>query len=249
MKRSFFFIFLFYSLTSIAQISIKDSCITIPMVSASFSLQIPSGDLAKRFNNNASAGLSFLIKNKKNWIYGADWNYIFGKNPKENGILDSMTTQDGYIINQNGEYANVRLFERGFYSSLKFGKLFPVLSPNPNSGFFVLAGLGLLQHKIHIEDIGNQTPQLTADYRKGYDRLTNGLALSEFVGYSYFGSNKLVNFFAGVEMIQAWTQSRRSFDYDLRKKDTQHRKDFLNGFRAGWILPLYKRTPQKYYYN
>jgi len=249
MRTCFLSILLFISVALRAQINIKDSCITIPMVGASFSLQIPGGDLAKRFGNNANFGLSFLIKDKNNWMYGADWYYMFGKDLKEDGILDSITTAEGFIINKNGEPAEVRFFERGSHTSLKFGKLFPVLSSNPNSGLFVLAGIGLLRHKIRIEDIGNQSPQLSDEYRKGYDRLTSGLAASAFVGYSYFGNNKLVNFYTGFEFVNAWTQSRRSYDFDLGKKDTQKRNDILYGFRAGWVLPLYKRTPQKFYYN
>jgi hypothetical protein len=30
--------------------------------------------------------------------------------------------------------------------------------------------------------------------------------------------------------------------------DKTKRFDLLSGFRIGWILPLYKRTPETYYY-
>ena len=249
MRKHFLLFFLLGCFVALkAQISIKDSSATIPMVSASFGLQLPKGNLADRFGSNASLGFSFFIKNKNNWMYGVDWNYMFGRNIKESGILDSIKTENGQIIAPSGEYAEVIIYERGFHSSVYFGRLFPVLGPNPNSGIFYLVGLGLLQHKIRIEDTGNQTPQLAPEYRKGYDRLTNGFAINQFAGYSFLGNNKLVNFYAGIEFVHAWTQSRRSYDYDLMRRDTQKRKDMLIGIRAGWILPLYKRTPREFYY-
>lgn len=249
MQRFICTLLLFLSLNALfAQVSVKDSCIGITNIGVAFSFQIPGGDLADRFTNNAAIGINFDHKTKKNWILGVHWNYIFGKNIKENTILDSITTSSGFIINQNGEFAQVNIFERGFYTGAYCGKIFPYLSPNPNSGFIVTVGAGLLQHKIRIEDMGNQTPQLSEEYRKGYDRLTNGFMLNEFIGYSYFSNNKLLNFYAGIELIQGWTQNRRSYDYDLMRKDTKQRLDLLSGFKFGWVLPLYKRTPREFYY-
>lgn len=248
MKKLFILFFSVLLIKSNAQVSIKDSCIAIPMIAASFGFQVPGGDLAKRFGNNANTGISFKYKTKKNIITGIEWSYLFGKQIKENGILDSIATFEGFIINQNGEYADVRLYERGYNITLKFGKLIPIWGVNKNSGPFITAGVGMLQHRIRIEDIGNQSPQLSAEYKKGYDRLTNGLCLSQFIGYSHFGNKRLVNFYTGFEFTEAFTKSRRSYDYDLMQRDTLKRKDFLYGIRAGWILPLYKKTPKEFYY-
>jgi len=49
----------------------------------------------------------------------------------------------------------------------------------------------------------------------------------------------LVNFYVGFEFNQAFTQSRRSFDYDRMAVDTLKRVDLLSGVRVGWILPFY----------
>ena len=156
-------------------------------------------------------------------MYGIDGSYIFGNNISESGILDSIVTSDGQIINSNGQYATVRQFERGFTVMGKFGKLFSVLGPNKNSGIFCLGGLGFLQHKIRIDDIGNSSPQLSKEYKKGYDRMTNGIAASEFVGYKYLSNKRMVNFFFGFEFYQAFTKSRRSWDYDLMRADTTNK--------------------------
>ena len=90
---------------------------------------------------------------------------------------------------------------------LSGGYVFPVLSPNPNSGIIVSGGIGILQHKILIDFRDAQIPQLGEEYKKGYDRLSYGLALNQFVGYVFFGNKKLINFYAGVELTQAWTKT------------------------------------------
>lgn len=234
--------------TANAQVSVKDSAIAAPLLGFSFGYHQPGGDLYDRFGPHTDIGFSFLYKTKKNLLIGIHGSYLFSNNVKETGILDSLRDSNGFIINQNGQYAEVRLFERGWNIHAGIGKLFDVWGPNPNSGFFVYAGAGYLQHKIKIDDIGNQSPQLAGDYRKGYDRLTSGLAFTEMAGYIFLSNKRLVNFFAAIELTQGFTQSRRSWDFDLMRRDTQKRIDLAYGVRAGWILPLYKKVPNEYYY-
>lgn len=232
-----------------AQAHVKDSLLFAPLFGVSYSYQLSGGDLKKRFGNNSNIGAMLVVKTKSNWLVGADYSFLFGNKIKESGILDSIKTGTGHIIDKNGQYAETRLFERGYTVSAKFGKLFPLLSPNRNSGFIFMLSGGMLQHKIRIEDIGNNSPQLSKEYRKGYDRLTNGLSVSEFVGYLFLSNNRILNAFAGFEFTQAFTQSRRSYNFDTMQRDTQKRMDYLNGFRLGLILPLYKRGPQDFYYE
>jgi hypothetical protein len=231
-----------------AQVNVKDSVVATPLIGFSFGYQLPGGDLSKRFGNSSDAGLTFFYKTKKNLLLDAQATYFFSNNVNEYSILDSIKDSNGGIINQNGQYADIRLYERGWNIHAGVGKLFNKFGPNPNSGLVLMAGLGFLQHKIRIEDIGNQSPQLAGDYKKGYDRLTSGLSVHEFVGYMYLGENRMVNFFGGIELTQAFTKSRRSWDYDLMRRDETKRFDLLSGVRIGWILPLYKKAPKEYYY-
>jgi len=231
---------------------VRDTSIFTSLIAASYSYQIPSGNLADRFGNNSNIGLQFLIKTKKNLLYGMDGSFLFGNKIKEKNLFKNIATKpnvdSSFIISQSGEPAEIRLFERGWMGSLKFGKLFPYFNPNDNSGFVIFASVGLLQHKIRIENPNNNTPQILKEYKKGYDRLTNGIGVSEFVGYVYLSNSRLINFFGGFEFTQAFTQSRR-FDFDKMKKDDTKRKDYLSGIRIGWILPLYKKMPKEFYYN
>jgi hypothetical protein len=248
-SRIILFLFMIPSLGAIAQGYLKDSSILVPIIPISYSVQVPGGDLADRFGYNNNVGLGLLFKTKKNWIIGGNGSFLFGNKIKEDGILDSISTSSGFIIDQNGQFAEVRLFERGFTWAAQFGRLIPKWGPNPNSGIFFTLGLGGMSHKIRIEDIGNRSPQLKEEYKKGYDRLTTGYMVSQFLGYMYLDNKRRINFFFGLEASQGFTQSRRSYNFDTMSSDTKSRVDMLYGIKAGWILPLYKRTANEFYFN
>ncbi|MCC7301233.1 MAG: hypothetical protein IT233_01190 [Bacteroidia bacterium] len=243
----FCILFLLGSLRFFAQV--EDSSIFVPLMQFSYSFQIPGADLSDRFGSNSDIALDFMIKTRSNWRFGGRVSYIFGDKVRENGILDSIATSSGAIINSNGQFASIRLFERGMTWMFTGGRLFPALGPNPNCGFYLDLSIGGIFHKIRIEDVGNLSYQLTDEYKKGYDRLTSGTLVGESFGYQYIGSRKMINFFLCVESYQGFTTSRRSFNYDTMTADTSSRLDLLFGLRAGWVLPLYKRTAREIYYH
>ncbi len=234
---------------SFAQKSVKDSTISFTMLGASFQYQVPGGDMAERFGNNFNAGGFLNYKFSNNLLIGFDGNFLFADRTKEDGILDSIGTRDGYIIGESGEFAKIYLYERGFQFTLKAGKLFPLFGPNKNSGLLVTAGAGFLQHKIKIDVDKDDVPELSNEYKKGYDRLTNGLALTENISYMHCGNKRLLNFMVGFEFTQAFTQSRRDYNFDTMTKDTKKRTDLLYGFKVGWFFPLYRHAATSYYYN
>lgn len=233
-----------------AQVNVQDSSVYAPFVQANYGVQFPGADLNERFGWNSSIGGALLFKTKTNWIFGGDCNFMFGNNVDETSVLDPLRTTEGQIIDRNGEYAEISLFQRGYSMFGRFGRLFPVFSPNPNSGIVVTGGLGFLQHKIRIQNNnGNTVLALEGDYIKGYDRLSNGLAFREFVGYYYLGNKRLVNFFFGIELTQAFTQNRRTINYDTRTQSTDPRTDLQYGVQVGWIVPFYRRVAREFYYN
>lgn len=208
--------------------------------------------MVDRFGTTGSLGGSLTLKTRKNWIFGIDYGFLFGKNVKEHEILDNLMTSGGFIIDEFGEPAQIDMFERGHTLFLKGGKVIPKmwgdfkLGPNDNSGLMLLGGIGYLQHRIQIT---GKTPQLTDPYLKGYDRLTNGIAVSEFVGYLFLGNKKMLNFYFGMEFIQAWTMNKRGYNFDQMAEDTEQRLDMLSGIKIGWILPLYKKVSDEFYYD
>jgi hypothetical protein len=248
MKKNSFVLFVFLlSFSRIyAQVSIKDSSIFTPLVSASYGYYLPAGDMVKRFGNNSALQINVDFKTKYNWLLGVNGSYFFGNQVKEE-LFENITTSDGEIITREGKIADIRLYERGFTVSGTVGRLIAFKKPNPNSGIAVNFGFGFMQHKIRIETIGNDVPQLSKEYKKGYDRLSNGFLLTESLGYLYLSNNRLANIYFGLDCMQGFTRNRRSFDYDQMKKDNHKRVDILFGARLAWILPLYKKAPQEFY--
>jgi hypothetical protein len=233
-----------------AQFSVKDSAINAPMFYITYAYQMNSGDISKRFGSNSSVGGGFQFKTKHNWMFGVEYNYLFGGRVKdEASILSNISTSDGFVITSSGEYAAIHYNQAGYNMSLKFGKIFPVLNPNPNSGIMVTLQPGFLQHRIKIVNPNNTAPQLEGDYKKGYDEMANGISLTEFVGYYYMGNRRLYSFYAGFEFTQAFTKFRRDYNFNTMSRDTEQKHDFFYSFRVGWLIPLYKRAPAGYYYK
>ena len=198
----------------------------------------------------SAIGGGFQLKSKTNWLVGANFDFIFGNQVKESdSLLLNLKTESGYIIDMAGNFTDYSLYERGYTVTAKVGKLFPVLSPNPNSGFYITASMGYIRHKIRIEVLNNTAPQLQGDYKKGYDRLTGGFVISQFVGYMFLSDNRLLNFFGGFEFTQSWTSPQRDINFDTMEPDKKtSRFDALNGFKIGWIIPIFTREPEKFYY-
>jgi hypothetical protein len=216
------------------------------MIAVSYGYYLPAGDMVKRFGNSSALQLNVDFKTRFNWILGVNGSYFFGKDIKES-LFEGIKTSGGNIISEDGEFADVRLYERGFTVSGSIGRLITFKRPNPNSGIRVDIGLGFMQHKIRIETIGNKVPQLSKEYKKGYDKLSNGFLLTESIGYQYLSNNRLANIYIGIDFMQGFTKSRRSYDYDMMQRDTRKRVDILLGGRIAWILPLYKKAPAEFY--
>jgi len=240
---------LFITLTSYSQVSVSDSSITIPMFYVAYSYQFPGADMADRWGSNSYIGPGFQVKTASRWIYGAEAGFIFGSNFKPGfSIFEDIMTSTGNVINGDGVPAVIALFERGFIITGKFGRHFRIFKNHPNSGLVAEVGAGYMQHKLRIDVENNSAPQLRDDYARGYDRLSGGFSLSQALGIIYMGKKRLVNFYVGVEIYEGWTKSKRDYIFDLMAPDVQNRFDVLVGPKVKWIIPIYRRTPEEYYY-
>lgn len=246
MKRLYTLFLNLSILPLLSQVSVKDSSIATPMIGISYAYQMPGGDMVARFGQNSHLQLNVDFKGHNNMIIGINGGYLFGGEVKEN-IFSNIANKDGSITNREGGLADIRLYERGFNVSATLGYLIHFKKPNPNSGVRFDLGFGFIQHKIRIETIGNNVPQLDKQYKKGYDRLTNGFLFSENVGYMYLSNNRLLNLYIGIESWQGFTQNRRSYNFDTMEHDGKHRIDILSGIRLVWILPLYRKAPSDFY--
>ncbi|MCF8275772.1 MAG: hypothetical protein K9J17_03475 [Flavobacteriales bacterium] len=228
---------------------VKDSAVGSVLFRVSYAAQIPIGDYADRFGFTNNIGASIAYRTKSNWIFSLGGHYIFGTSVVgKDSLLASLITSSNIIIGKGGEQAYVDISQMGYMVNFQFGKIFPWVSPNPNSGFMFTVGGGFMEHWIRYKAQSNDVPQILGDYKKGYDRLTNGIIIQEFIGYNFQGSTRLLNFYGGLEFTQGFTGNRRSYDIPTRSVKNDKYLDILIGFRVGWMMPFYKRNQDKYYY-
>ncbi len=240
----FAFFFTLFSTSSIAQ----DSTQAFGYVKFQYARFLPSADFEKRFNNANSVGGEFGYKTFNNWHFSISGAYLFSRDVKVNDLLSDVINEAGDVIDSDGELVKITYELRGQSYFAKVGRVFNILSPNPNSGILVNFGLGYFQHKIKIDYRDGEVFQLSEERLKGYDRFSNGFAIQQFIGYQYFGKSNLLNFYAGFEFIQAFTKNRREYNYDTRSYDKGVKRDLLSGLRVGWVIPFRKRRAEEYYY-
>jgi hypothetical protein len=233
-----------------AQSDVRDTTIAAFIPQLTYAFQFPGGDVAERYGINSTIGGGLFYKTRKNLVFSWDVNFIFGNQVKNaDTILRMVETQSGHIIDGNGTYALYALYERGYSINFRVGKILKVLQANPNSGLFLMGGVGYLTHRMRIDNQDETAPQISGDYAKGYDRLTGGLNLNQFIGYFYMGRSRVANFTAGFEFYQAFTTSQRDYIFDLMEKDDSSYVDLFFGIRLTWMIPVYRRTPDPYYYQ
>lgn len=254
MKLKYFVLLFLASLPFIseAQRDIEKECVSTAMFSATYSYQFPGADTKILYRNNSTIGASFLYKTNKNWLWTVNGNFIFGEkiNASREDVLGIILDNNGELITGDGIIASYTMFERGYHLQLKVGKIINVCAPNPNCGFFVNAGLGYLSNRIRIEfsSYASTPPNLSGDYRYGYDRMRGGMAYSGEIGYMYMSNSRVLNFSVSLEFTQAHTKSLRQWNFHLMGPDLKTYLDRYFGIRIAVYIPTYKRMPSEYYY-
>jgi hypothetical protein len=210
---------------------------------------IPMADMAKRFGLGYRIGPSLFYKTKSNWVIGAKSDFLLGGSIREEGFLSNFHHESGGLIGSNGMRYGVRALERGYTVGLMVGKIIPFSERNKDNGLLLVTSSGFIQHKILIDDPGGNLNQLRGEYRKGYDRLTNGWFLEQYAGYNCFSRSGLVNFHIGFNVLAGFTQGRRNYWYDVRKPGNDSRFDLIVGVRAGWYIPIFRRKSEEFFFE
>ena len=234
-----------------SQRNMADSAVGATWLSVQYGGGFPEADLAERYGYLNHLGIFAGWKTRKNYVFGMDANFMFGDKVHLRGLFDHLVDSYGNITDINGEKAIVRVLSRGVYVNGVVGKVFNVLAVNPNSGIYANFGIGYLLHHLRVETQDHVVPQIELEYKRGYDRLTTGVNTSQFLGYLLMADRGILNFYAGFYVQQGFTQNRRTINYDQPDVpvSTEIRLDLQYGFRFGWLIPIYSRKPQEFYFN
>lgn len=233
-----------------AQVNLKDSIANGWLFGVGIGNHWKTGELAKTYGSNLDVNLDIWYKTESNWMFGVGGNFLFGQDVKiAQDLFKGIQSSNLQIMDGNGSFADIRLFERGFAAQGKVGVLINQLGHNANSGLLLTAGMGWMQHRIRIESIGESTPQVQDEYAKGYDRLRMGYQFNQFIGYMSSSPRKTVNFMVGLDFRQGVTESMRGYQYDLKQTLTGTQVDYYWGLRFVWFLPVWDEGAQTYYYR
>ena len=245
--------------------NIEKEAIPVTMFQVTYAAQFPGLDTRTDYGFTNTVGGSVIYKTESNWLLTANGNFIFGDQIKGSRIEllgESLTTINGEIIGGGGIPSSLAFFQRGLHFQAELGKLFP-FEPNPNSGFFVQAGIGYLRNRMRIDyqiEAQNDPYPLMNDYQYGYDRMRGGLAFHGETGYLVMSNSKIFNFSVSLEVTYARTRNLRDYDfrvfYDNEGEPqimgytdkTKRFNDLYYGIRLSWMIPTYQRQPDEYYY-
>lgn len=219
------------------------------LIGLDYGYNLVGADMKERFGNHLRVGanVGYVFKNS-GFSLGVNANYFFGDTVYQD-VLEHLRDANGHIIGINGDYGQVKLRQRGFEVGMYGSNVFSFGSLNKRSGIRIDLGASYIQHWIRLQDDYNTIAQFDDPYQKGYDRVTNGLAIDEFIGFQYLSDNKRVNFYGGFSFSQAWTKGRRDYDFATQSSLNEPRFELLSGFKVGWILPIYMETqPDEIYY-
>jgi hypothetical protein len=207
------------------------------------------GDLVNRYGYINLVGFSAGYKLKNHWFFQTDASFLFGSQVKIPGLLDGITDSYGNITDVNGDPAAVNVLCRGLVANVQVGKIIPLSKFQQNSGLMVHAGAGYLNHRIKIETQTQVVPMIELDYKKGYDRLTTGVSLMQFIGYAHMARSSFYNFYGGIYCIEGLTKERRTvyFDQPDVPVSIKTRLDIIVGLKLGWFIPFYSTQKDHYY--
>ncbi len=215
------------------------------LIDLAYAFQLPEGNLKQDFSHhfNLGARLGYLLPN--NWLFSINGETFFSDKVKTD-VLAPLRIENGQLIDINGDMAYTQLGQRGFAVTAHVGRLFSLTKKPRRHSLEVRIGGGYLQHWFRIRLLGSpeDLPQLFGPYKKGYDRLTSGFAMHQYIGYRFMGRRKFFNAFIGLDFTQGFTQNRRFWNFDTRVAPNQPRLDLLLGLRAGFTVPFYIYSTQ-----
>ncbi len=205
-----------------------------------YGIDYPSLDMGERFGQNYSPELGLQFS-KNNIFYGIHGGMMLGPIVKED-VISNIRDSEGFLISQQEDLAIITMKQRGFILGLHGGTFIPLLEKSGTHGIRLRLGVNVLTHYIIFNNETASTNQLLGQYGKGYDRLSRGFGIEEFIGYEFISISGKAHFFVGINGIQARTKNLRPYNFDTRERDTTPRFDVLTGLRLGISINLYDNS-------
>lgn len=218
------------------------------LIGLGMGLHLTGADLADRFGGAKSVNLSWEIMAPSRFTYGIEGGVLFGRDVVEPNLGINLINTNGTVTGASGFPAVVDPAFFGYKIQFNLGKTWQ-LADSPSWMWVAKVGLGFVEHKINFDISMEEVPQLTGEYLKGYDRLTNGVSTELYFGVMHLDENRLKNFYFGFQVMPAFTGGRRAFNFDTQTLPIENRLDLLYGVKAGWVLPIYRVARDIYYYN
>jgi hypothetical protein len=176
--------------------------------------QLPALDFKNRFGTSLrpAAVLSYQLPRKLN-VWSATGFFQFGTLVKED-VFSNLLTPDGYLIGNDKNPAAIQLRQRAWFIGFGKGWRFKERS-NFLNRFLIDVHGGFFQHKIRIqEDPARLVPQINGEYKKGYDRLSNGTGININMSYNPTANPTFTRFVVGLDLFAAHTINRRPVNFN-----------------------------------
>lgn len=219
------------------------------MIYAGYGPMISAGDLSERFGSGFAidGGLAYLPANS-NLQFGFRVLFGFGSDVKEDVLL-GLRTNDGFLIGNQREPADIQLRQRQLFIGPNLGYTLRI-GNNQRAGIHLNTAFGYFFHRISVQDDPVQSvPQLSEELLPGYDRLTGGFAVHQFIGYQQLAFDRRLNFYIGADATVGFTSAQRNFDIPLGgPPSADGRTDIVLGLRAGIVIPFYFGEGREIFY-
>jgi hypothetical protein len=219
------------------------------MVNLGYGPYSSGGDLANRFGNGwAIDGGLYWVPAGNNFEFGVRAQYGFGEQVKED-VLADLRTREGFLIGNQREPADIQLRQRQLFIGPSVGYTLSI-GNNKRAGIHLKTSVGYFFHRIRLQqDPVQGVPQVAPELEPGYDRLTGGLAIHQFIGFQQLALDRRLNFYIGGEVTAGFTKGLRNFDIPTGAPPSQEgRTDLVLGLKAGLIIPFYFGEGRQIFY-
>jgi len=246
--RIFLFFLLFAQTTLIGQTSFDSIQGKLRVFDFNYGLVIPMADLGDRFGSFSSIGLGYSIINKNDLQYGLNGQFFYGNKINED-VLSELRGSLDVIIGADGRDAVLFMRSRGIDLTASVAKIM-AFKKGSRSGLKLGLGIGFTAYKIRIQDDSRSLAQTVEEYLEGYDRMVSGPSANQFIGYQRVDKSRRFNFFAGLNIKEAFTKHRRNFNFRLDPVEAnKNRLDLSLGFQVGLMLVFnkFEETKEIYY--